>query len=107
MSKVIIKQIAQARHSRGGHVVCVMAVHKTALAAKLRMQEHNSLIAVVLGHYDKMSKGKDVSSFYASDGCCTFDVLRQTIELNQQGPLKLELDKTDFKFDIRPGGWKK
>ena len=56
------------------------------------MQEHNSLIAVVLGHYDKMSKGKDVSSFYASDGCCTFDVLRQTIELNQQGPLKLELD---------------
>ena len=92
MSKVTIKQIAQARHSRGGHVVCVMVVHKTALAAILRMQEHNSLIAVVLGHYDKMSKGKDVSSFYASDGCCTFDVLRQTIELNQQGPLKLELD---------------
>ena len=92
MSKVIIKQIAQARHSRGGHVFCVMVVHKTALAAILRMQEHNSLIAVVLGHYDKMSKGKDVSSFYASDGCCTFDVLRQTIELNQQGPLKLELD---------------
>ena len=92
MSKVIIKQIAQARHSRGGHVVCVMVVHKTALAAILRMQEHNSLIAVVLGLYDKMSKGKDVSSFYASDGCCTFDVLRQTIKLNQQGPLKLELD---------------
>ena len=69
-----------------------MVVHKTALAAILRMQEHNSLIAVVLGHHDKMSKGKDVSSFYASDGCCTFDVLRQTIELNQQGPLKLELD---------------
>ena len=27
--------------------------------------------------------------------------------LNQQGPLKLELDQTDSKFDIRPGGWKK
>ena len=92
MSKVIIKQIAQARHSRGGHVVCVMVVYKTALAAILRMQEHNSLIAVVLCHYDKISKGIDVSSFYASDGCCTFDVLRQTIEPNQQGPLKLELD---------------
>ena len=84
-----------------------MVVHITALAAILRMQEQNSLIAVVLGHCDKISKGKDVSSFYASDGCCTFDVLRQTIELNQQGPPKLELDKTDFKFDIRPGGWKK
>ena len=90
MSKVIIKQIAQARHSRGGHVVCVMVVHKTALAAILRMQ--GSLIAVVLCHYDKISKWIDVSSFYASDGCCTFDVLRQTIEPNQQGPLKLELD---------------
>ena len=54
MSKVIIKQIAQARHSRGGHVVYVMAVHKTALVAILRMQEHNNLIAVVLCHYDKI-----------------------------------------------------
>ena len=69
-----------------------MVVYKTALAAISRMQEHNSLIAVVLCHYDKISKGKDISSFYASDGCCTFDVLKQTIQLNQEGPLKLDLD---------------
>ena len=48
-----------------------------------------------------MWKEKNVSS---SDSCWTLDVLRQEIELNHQGPLKLALDA---KFNIRSGIWKK
>ena len=35
------------------------------------------------------------------------DVLRQEIELNHKGVLKIALSSTDAKFNIRSGVWKK
>ena len=72
----------------------------------LGWQGHNSLIAIVSYHHDKMWKRKNVSS---SDWYWTFDVRRQEIELIHQGPLKMAIRLIDAKFNTWSGTciWKK
>ena len=86
------KQLKINKHRRDIHAV-VMLFASWLSAQQLRppylgWQGHNSLIAIVSYHHGKMWKRKNVSS---SDWYWTFDVRRQEIELNHQGPLKMAI----------------
>ena len=86
------KQLKINKHRQDIHAVVMLFA--SWLSAQqlwppyLGWQGHNSLIAIVSYHHDKMWKRKNVSS---SDWYWTFDVRRQEIELNHQGPLKMAI----------------
>lgn len=66
----------------------------------------NSLVAIILCHYDMISEGKHVSFLF-----CVRQLLNvrraYTSDQNPQGPFKLALDQTDANFNIRSGVWEK
>ena len=76
-----------------------MVVYTTALAAIFRIAQLLSFYAIMT----RCQKGNTSLLQIAAER----DVLRQEIEFNHQGVLKIALSSTDAKFNIRSGIWKK